>query len=315
MLGDAMIATELHIENFRGIREGKLTDLADVNVLIGRNGSGKSTVAEAVLRVAMGQSNPFDVVRRDVDALLRAQRQESEKDPQSQWFRSLLRSAIRFELTLSDGRKQRVERVAPHVAFRVDGEELDAVATMQVGLFRAVEGADSAIEKRLWRQTLLSRGDKALIKVLNSLFDMKCEQMHEAGDKFLLLFDSYGVPLDGQGDGVRTALRALLYVASMAPGILVLEEPECHQHPASLKKYAQAVVSLAKERGVQLFVTTQSKTALMAFVDGAESAKASAMVHHLALHDGALDVRKITPDTLRIAEGSGTDVMLLDQYA
>lgn len=39
----------LTIENFKGIHHGTLTDLAQVNVLVGRNNSGKSTVLEALV--------------------------------------------------------------------------------------------------------------------------------------------------------------------------------------------------------------------------------------------------------------------------
>src|SRR5271156_2767325 len=42
----------IQISRFRGIREGAVRDFADVNLLVGRNNSGKSTVVEAVHRVA-----------------------------------------------------------------------------------------------------------------------------------------------------------------------------------------------------------------------------------------------------------------------
>ena len=310
-----MIATELHIENFRGIREGKLTDLADVNVLIGRNGSGKSTVGEAVLRVAMGQLNVTDVAGRNLANLFAEQRHESKEHPEARWFRSKLGPAIRLAVVMPDAQSQIVMCSLPGMPFRIVDKEIDEHALWALGLFRPIEGSDREIEKHLWTRALLTRNDKLLIAVLNDVFGIGCEQIHKDGETILLLFDSYGVPLDAQGEGVRTALRSLLYVLSFTRGLLVLEEPECHQHPASLQKYARAVVTLAKERGVQLFVTTQSKTALMAFVDGAEAAKSSAMVHHLALQDGVLDVRAIAPDTLRGLEASGLDVQLLDQYA
>ena len=39
----------LEIQNFKGIKQGKLEDLAQVNVLVGRNNSGKSTILDALI--------------------------------------------------------------------------------------------------------------------------------------------------------------------------------------------------------------------------------------------------------------------------
>ena len=48
--------SNLEIKNFKGIKEGTIGDLAQVNVLVGRNNSGKSTVLDALLlmRCAFG---------------------------------------------------------------------------------------------------------------------------------------------------------------------------------------------------------------------------------------------------------------------
>lgn len=40
--------TAIEIENFRGIKKGRIDDFKRINLLVGANGSGKSTVLEAL---------------------------------------------------------------------------------------------------------------------------------------------------------------------------------------------------------------------------------------------------------------------------
>ena len=58
---------DIEISNFRGIEYLKIDDLARVNVLLGQNNSGKSTVLESIAML-MSMSNP------DAPQLLNASR-------------------------------------------------------------------------------------------------------------------------------------------------------------------------------------------------------------------------------------------------
>ena len=65
----------LEIQNFKGIKQGKIDDLAQVNILVGRNNSGKSTILDALvmLRSAIVGTDFLDrigveqIIRRRVD--------------------------------------------------------------------------------------------------------------------------------------------------------------------------------------------------------------------------------------------------------
>ena len=46
----------IRLQNFRGVREGEVRGFADVNVVIGRNNAGKSTLLEAIVRGAVARS-------------------------------------------------------------------------------------------------------------------------------------------------------------------------------------------------------------------------------------------------------------------
>jgi len=48
------LITSLSINNFRGIKTGKIEGFADINIIIGANGAGKSTILEAIYCLSMG---------------------------------------------------------------------------------------------------------------------------------------------------------------------------------------------------------------------------------------------------------------------
>ncbi|MHA1626364.1 MAG: AAA family ATPase, partial [Candidatus Asgardarchaeia archaeon] len=57
-----MFIKSMTIRNFRGIRECSIDDFSDVNLFIGRNGSGKSTILESIY-LSSAWVNSHDVLR------------------------------------------------------------------------------------------------------------------------------------------------------------------------------------------------------------------------------------------------------------
>lgn len=72
-----------------------------------------------------------------------------------------------------------------------------------------------------------------------------------------MVFEDQAIPLVMAGDGVRILARLCLDLASRPQGLVLLEEPEIHQHHRSLRMSAQAVVS-AVRRGIQVVIATHS---------------------------------------------------------
>ena len=125
--------------------------------------------------------------------------------------------------------------------------------------------------------------------------------------------------MEALGLGAETLLAIGLVVSVVAldpdDAPLILEEPECHQHPGSLTRFALALVKLAKTNGVQLFVTTHSAECVAAFLAASTDVQSEGAVFHLALTDGALDARKLDAATVQTLTTTGTDVRFLALYA
>lgn len=186
---------------------------------------------------------------------------------------------------------------------------------LRLTLFRPLDAINQSIENSLWPRLLAKRHDRALTKALNDLFKMDVEQLQVLPDqRLLLLFADFSLPLDVQGDGARAALRCLMMLSALQGTLLILEEPECHQHPGSLERFAIAVCRQAKEQEVQLLISTHSAECVRAFLNASEKVGSESAVFHLQLEDGLLDATRLAPDAVKTLQATGVDLRFLDLY-
>lgn len=319
-----ILLESIKIENFRGIRESEITGLTEVNLLIGKNNSGKTTVIEAIQRfinprgkdaLSREISSYWATVRREVNEANFAYRgQRLESASADGLYRNLNGQnsiAIRINLTLKTGKNRGGSTPAIPTEIQPEFSHFRDAPTV----LRPQDATDSSIEERFWPTLLSNRRDKLLTKILNDVFGTGAEGIQVVPPRTLtLMFNEYSLPLDVQGDGTRCAVRSLMVLAMVNGTLLALEEPECHQHPGSLERYALAVCKMAKEQLVQLVVSTHSAECVRAFLKAANSASSDAAVFHLSLNDGKQEARRLEPATVNTLMETGVDVRFLDMY-
>jgi hypothetical protein len=334
----------IHISRFRGIREGEVKDFADVNLLIGRNNCGKSTVVEAIYRVGYSVANGRDPLGRDIEVWSGSRGESMGSPPPSLWYRLDQNEAI--ELSIEVGKPhskdalpvfQRMAMqggrllskgsfVKPtnwgNVNYAIWEDKAHRVAEPEIlpflgsaTLFRPEDGRNSTIERTLWEKITGQRNDKRLRQSLNTVFNEEAEeyQLHPDG-RLRVLYPEYAVPVDSQGEGYRAAVRCLVFLTLLRRTFLIAEELECHQHPGSLERLAKALCKQAKEQEVQLFLTTHSSVCVRTFLAGAREAGSEAAVIHLKLDDGKLDATRLSPDATESLFDTDIDVRFLDLY-
>lgn len=59
-----MILSKISIENFRGIKTAQIDDLSRINLLVGKNNCGKSSILDAIF-LLLGANNPGLIVQID----------------------------------------------------------------------------------------------------------------------------------------------------------------------------------------------------------------------------------------------------------
>jgi uncharacterized protein len=312
------------IERFRGISHGELSGLVDVNILIGRNNSGKSTVLEAITNLGLCpsqalQSDPLGRNPQSIWIDLRGGEMPVAPrfDPGTirvsgeLWDQGI---CVRQLAICSDGDILRCTGGEVHDA---SNEQLVGAAEFMRNtfVFRPEDGRNSSIERSVWTKLLQNRYDKRMVSGLNAIFGSNVESMAMAGDnRLLLLYPDWSLSLDAQGDGARTAVRLLMFLADRVDTLFVIEEPECYQHPGSLMKLARAVCVQARAQRLQILLTTHSIDCVRAFLDGAVAAGSEAAVFHLSLDQGKLESRRLDPDTVHGLLETGLDVRTLDLY-
>ena len=72
-----------------------------------------------------------------------------------------------------------------------------------------------------------------------------------------LVLEDRAVPVTLSGDGVHALVRIALELASRPNGVVLLEEPEVHQHPGAMRQTVRAIWA-AVRRDIQVVLTTHS---------------------------------------------------------
>lgn len=305
----------IEIHNLRGIEQGRLDDLTPLTVLVGPNGSGKSTVLDALL---IGTSPTPGL------ALKQAAERRTDIREKERWLIRQIggNKAAWVEVTNEHEKERRTELLFQTNDNRIDGKTL-AQAGSSVAQFGIHYGAEvSPIEGTPEVKLLDAR---AVQEPLHKLYTRMVEQgrRKEASDTLRsvlpdlnhleiltednspivhLVFENYSVPAALAGDGVYALLRLRLELALRAGGLVLLEEPEVHQHPAAIRQTAQAIHA-AVRRGVQVVMTTHSLDLIDALL--AESQNETDLenlsVYSVRLKDGCLLTSRVAGSDVAFA--------------
>jgi predicted ATPase len=320
------------IKNFRGIRDGKIDGLTEVNLLVGRNNSGKTTVMESITQCATTAGLNQDMLGRQVIHDWQEVRQLAGAPQELMWYRQDKSKDIAIAAVITE---TSLAGLHENIHFRLFGSpaqggrqvhpaagqtSIDAGLKLRffskTTVLRPLDAFDKQIEQRFWHGLLSNRRDKALTATLNEVFGLNAESFQLLpNNQLMVLFDDYSLPLDCQGDGTRTALRMMMVLSMMKGTLLMLEEPGCYQHPGSLERFSTALCKLAKAQEVQLIISTHSSDCVRSFLQAAKTAQSDAAVFHLTLEKGKQDARRLDPEAVETLISTGVDVRCLDLYA
>ena len=115
------------------------------------------------------------------------------------------------------------------------------------------------------------------------------------------VYGTHSVPAALAGDGVHLALRLGLELVSRPAGLVLLEEPEVHQHPGAIRQSAKAILA-AVRRDIQVILSTHSLELIDALLAEAyEKDLDKLAVYRLQLKEGLLKSHRIAGPDVHVA--------------
>ncbi len=272
----------VEIKNLRGIREGKLDNLSPLTIFVGPNGCGKSTVLDA-LHIGAHPVPP--------EAVGRTVARHKGVNEGARWLAWRADSSRQISVIVNTGDDYRrscnlsfqqkipeeVARVLCRTHLRYTGSDPNTLISFYAGNrydYKPGEYAEIIPDVRfvetyvcegeplhqLYARTVEQGRKRQAEAILTDLLPgFKNVEILVEGDTPIihLVYEDYSVPAALGGDGIHTLLRLVLELASLPRGLVLLEEPEVHQHPASIRQSVRAILS-AVRREIQVVFTTHS---------------------------------------------------------
>jgi energy-coupling factor transporter ATP-binding protein EcfA2 len=327
-----VLIKEISITNFRGIREGKLSDLTQVNILVGRNNTGKSTVLEAL--TLMGQiaahkagmrSFTEDALGRQMPEHLYDRRvARGSRNPKELHFGFKESNKIEIAMLFLDGTTLQLKTclasmLTSHLAGSLDLAASDHKALMWLSRAVLVDAflarEFDKVEQHLWPEILADRSDRELNEAVADTYDTQIEDLSFVpfNGSYKLVFKTRlrAIPVDSVGDGMRHALAVLSVAVVAKDSALMVEELETHQHPESLQKLLLALFKMAKRNSIQLFMSTHSLELIAYALEAAEKEALDLKLFHLSLSpDGLLNARGIPAPDAKLLMDLGHDLRM-----
>lgn len=232
----------LHIKNFRMLEDFEVKKLGRLNLIVGRNNSGKSTVLEALRVYANGEGYLFNILKEILnshDEIL-----YSEILPRNKKLDES--TSINDLIFYTNGQK---EPTTPENKIRNSYIPTDFISTNDLA--------------KSWDSIFLSEYEEIVneaMRIVNPDYE-RMSFIHDGNKrvaKVKLKGITYPVPLKSLGDGMLRVLQFALNLVPAQNGLLLIDEFENGLHYSVQEKIWTLLFEMAEKLNIQVFATTHS---------------------------------------------------------
>lgn len=307
-----LVLNSFTIENFRIFDEITLPNLGRVNLIVGKNGVGKSTLLEA-LQIYATQNSDFAIsnfLQHRKEAVENIRPQAAQGQSQADIRKTQLKSLFHNRSLENDHIVLKSDQLTVNITLdsegRIKSDKLNGTITVPIsvgiaqpinhyfqksGVFPTPEEVD-----RLWSSISLTRYEGFVVEALKTL-NPSISRVNVLpspllnGERIpLVLVDHFeeAVPLASLGDGAVHIFQFMLTLIAARDGILLTDEIETGLHYSVQHRLWSLIFRFAAELNVQVFATTHSSDCISAFQMAAEESPESGVLIRLENWNGKI---------------------------
>ncbi|MEQ1744347.1 MAG: AAA family ATPase [Saprospiraceae bacterium] len=293
----------IHIENFRLFKTLDIPNIGQVNLITGKNNTGKTTVLEALRLFANRNSLPhFESTFQDI---LR-RRGDLRSEPYMGFDAVFFKKKASERIVINDSLK---------IAFNLQSRELTfGLGENGVSFFPRYFSQDHEFQQdlsyyipvafsldnaRLWKKIELTDKEDQVAEVLRiiepDIVRVSINEMENSA-KVRLKNSSTPVPLKNFGEGMNRLLAIALGLVSAENDVLLIDEIDLGLHHSVQPLMWEIVFQTAKKLNVQVIATTHSSDCVRAFAEIAGKPEYVGMGNYLRLQKSASDEGLVVVD-------------------
>jgi predicted ATPase len=269
----------IYIKNFKGLRDIKVENCADLNAFVGKNNSGKSSILHAIdiasLAISVGSWNNFQpkleikdlinvigdfeikfIYEDDTETVVKS---TQGYDPE---FTNRQATSPKGILILPDvgfGMLTRQHRTPQWVISQIEAKNFQNVNALEI--LYAIKFYAYRNERNLTPanyQSILTEISNYFPDILNLNSD------RTEHDIATLTYEEYGKRLDilYSGTGLKHFLDILVKITLSGANIVMLDEPELGLHPDLQRRFIEYLQQLSVSKGLQIFIGSHSQVIL-----------------------------------------------------
>ena len=277
----------IHIQNYRLFKDLKIDKLGQVNLIAGKNNTGKTALLEA-LRIWDSKAN-INVLTN----ILFNRHEIINREPNNGY--NLFRDTTKGIIEIGDDKKGHSVKFA--IEFKFQEEDNSVIYPFQYGIngdgigynvFNNIVYIPFLIENdenpKMWEKVSLTTLENDVNEIMK-IIEPRIERIGFTNGKFMVLTGRYPnpFPLKKLGDGANRLFTVALALVNAKNKILLIDEFEVGLHHSVQDQLWDIIFKYAKEWNIQVFATTHSRDTVKSFTSIAQKEEYKDMANYFRL--------------------------------